>query len=187
MLMLLFYLSLIEDKEDIITFERIFDKYKEPMHRVAMKILNDHHLAEDAVQIALWGIARNIKSVPTNSEPELIAYVIVAAKNAARNILKKRKEYDEVLSIYELEFAADDDVFQKIVEDQDYHNLLNLIMSLPTVYREVLMMRFVMELTPKEIGEVTGNKAATVSQQIFRGKKMLEQAYQRKGAGYDEA
>lgn len=176
--MLLFYMFLIEDKEDIVTFERIFDTYKNQMHRVAMKILKDHHLAEDAVQIALWGIARNMKTVPTHAESELRAYIFVAARNAARNLLKK-KERDDTLELYELEAASDDNVFQKIVNDHDYHNLLNTIMSLPITYREVLMMRFVMELTPKEISQVTGSKVATVSQQITRGKKLLEEAYER--------
>jgi len=178
--MLLFYISLIEDKEDIVTFERIFDDYKDQMHRVAMKVLKDHHLAEDAVQVALWGIARNMKTVPTSSESELRAYIFVAARNAACNILNKRQEYDEILDIYELETAAYDDVFQKIVNDHDYHNLLNTIMSLPITYREVLLMRYVMELMPKEIGAVTGNKVATVSQQITRGKKLLVEAYGRR-------
>lgn len=177
--MLLFYISLIDDKDDIVTFERIFEEYKEKMHRVAMKVLKDHHLAEDAVQVALLGIAKNMKTVPTHSESELRAYVFVAARNAAYTILRKKQPHDDVLNIDELECVADDDVFQKIANDHDYHHLLGLIMSLPIIYREVLMLRFVMELTPKEIGQIIGNKTATVSQQITRGKKLLAEAYER--------
>lgn len=177
--MLLFYLSLIEDKDDIVVFERIYDEYKDQMHRVAMKVLKDHHLAEDAVQIAFWGIARNMKTVPTSSESELRAYIFVATRNVACTVMRNQQEHEEFLDIYELETTTTDDVFQKIVNDQDYHNLLSLIMSLPIVYREVLMMRFVMELAPKEIGQVMGSKPATVSQQITRGKKLLAEAYER--------
>ena len=54
--MLLFYISLIEDKDDIVTFERIFDDYKDQMYRVAMKVLKDHlSLAIGLLQLIAYG------------------------------------------------------------------------------------------------------------------------------------
>ena len=58
------YAAVIDDAEDIKKLEKIYYEYREQMFFVANKILRDSYEAEDAVQNALLGIARNIRTLP---------------------------------------------------------------------------------------------------------------------------
>lgn len=69
--MLLLYTAMIDDECDRLRFEDIYYNYRKQMLYVAQGVLHDAHEAEDAVQVALLGIARQIRSVPAE-EPKII-------------------------------------------------------------------------------------------------------------------
>ena len=96
--MLMFYMALIDDKEDQCRFERIYYSYRKQMVLVADRVLHNQSDAEDAVQDALVRIARNIANVPRDEKVER-AYVLTAAKNAALNMLPTQQWYREMLDL----------------------------------------------------------------------------------------
>ena len=171
--MLLLYTAMIDDTQDQLRFEDIYYSYRKQMLLVAQRILHDPMEAEDAVQTAFLGIARQIKRIPAGNPQVLRAYVLTAAKNAALNMLPKRQQQNELLSISELDIADDHNLFDQIASSQDYELLFKAIRKLPAIYREVLMLKYVQELTMKEIAALLGRKVTTVHQQITRGKKLL--------------
>lgn len=171
--MLLLYTAMIDDTQDQLRFEDIYYSYRKQMLLVAQRILHDPMEAEDAVQTAFLGIARQIKRIPAGNPQVLRAYVLTAAKNAALNMLPKRQQQNELLSISELDIADDHNLFDQIAVSQDYELLFKAIRKLPAIYREVLMLKYVQELTMKEIAALLGRKVTTVHQQITRGKKLL--------------
>lgn len=179
--MLLLYTAMIDDEGDRLRFEDIYHHYQKQMLYVAQGVLHDAHEAEDAVQVALLGIARQIRSVPSGDPKILRAYVLTAARNAALNMLPKKKQRDELLDIAELKIAGEDDLFEQIAASQDYDRLLRAIRGIPAIYRDVLMLKYVQELTMKQIGALLGRKTATVHQQITRGKRLLIDQCRREG------
>ena len=50
------------------TFERLYETWHRPMLYVAEQILQDHHLAEDAVQNALFRISRQKHCLPSEEK-----------------------------------------------------------------------------------------------------------------------
>lgn len=171
--MLLLYTAMIDDTQDQLRFEDIYYSYRKQMLLVAQRILHDPMEAEDAVQTAFLGIARQIKRIPAGNPQVIRAYVLTAAKNAALNMLPKRQQQNELLSISELDVADDHNLFDQITASQDYELLFKAIRKLPAIYREVLMLKYVQELTMKEIAALLGRKVTTIHQQITRGKKLL--------------
>ena len=59
--MLIFYMSLIDSDESKDKFESLYLKYRKHMKHIAMKILDDEHLAEDAVHNAFVKIISNLE------------------------------------------------------------------------------------------------------------------------------
>ncbi len=171
--MLLFYTAMIDDAHDQMRFEDIYHNYRKQMLYVAQGVLNDASEAEDAVQVALLGIARQIRSIPGDNPRVVRAYVLTAAKNAALNMLPKKKQREELLDITELSIAGEDDLFEQVAASEDYERLFRAIQGIPTIYRDVLMLKYVQQLTMKEIAALLGRKTSTVHQQITRGKKLL--------------
>lgn len=182
--MLLLYAAMIDDEPDKLRFEDIYNTYCKQMHLVAMQVLHDHGEAEDAVQNALMGIAKQIKSVPSGNSKVVRAYVLTAARNAALNLLPKRKVWSEVIDIEEVKVADKGDLFQQIAISQDYDLLLRAVRQIPEPYQDVLLLYFVQELSEKEVAVILGRKQTTVHQQITRGKKLLVALCRKEGMNF---
>ena len=176
--MMLYYLSLIETEEEKLTFIHIYEKYGKQMLAVARGILGKQESAEDAVQDAFEGIAKSIHRIPSTSESAVKAYVLTVARNAALTVQRNEGKWGICVDVDELDLPSNADVFRTVSDSQDYEKLLELIDQLPLQYREVLLMRYVMELKPREIGAELHRKTTTVQQQLTRGKQALAALYQ---------
>lgn len=157
------------------TFEAIVEAYQKQMLFVAERILHNHHDAEDAVQTALFRISRQLKLLPQNDRA-LRAYVLTAAKHAALDLLGKQSTD---LDINEAVTADSEDLFETVAASQDYERLLSAIEALPSIYREVLMLRYVHQLETKHISKLLNRPRSTVQKQLSRAKKLLSQFYQK--------
>lgn len=184
--MLMMYAAVIDDAEDMLRFERIYYGYRKQMLFVADKVLHDPHEAEDAVQNALIGIARNIKSLPECDEKLIRAYVLTAAKNAALNLLSKKQRRESELYIDELELASGDDVFDKVAMSDDRETLMKAIDKLPNMYRDVLLLHCVYGLKASQTAQLLGRKTSTVNQQVTRGRKLLAGLCVQEGMMFDD-
>ena len=180
--MLFIYLAMVETEEERLTFQHIYHTYGKDMLNIAKGILKNPEAAEDAVQDAFLGIAKSIHRVPTSSERAIRAYVLAAARNAALAHLKEERKWEANLDITEMDLPSKADTFREVAEAQDYDKLRELIDRLPLQYREVLLLRYVLDLNPKEIGAVLHRKTTTVQQQLTRGKRALAALYTREVA-----
>ena len=162
------YAAVIDDAEDIKRFERLYYGYRKQMLFVANELLHDTHEAEDAVQNALLGIARSMKSLPDGDEKLVRAYVLTAAKNAALNLLPKKQRRDSELDIDTLE-----DIFKKLAASDDREKLMRAMDKLPDLYRDVLLLHCVYGLKASRTAQLLGRKTSTVNKQITRGRKLL--------------
>lgn len=184
--MLMMYAAVIDDDEDMLRFERIYYGYRKQMLFVANELLHDTHEAEDAVQNALLGIARNIKSLSACDEKLIRSYVLTAAKNAALNLLPKKQRRDSEADIDELELADTDDVFYKVAMSDDRERLMKAIDKLPHIYRDVLLLYCVYGLKASQTAQLLGRKTSTVNQQVTRGRKLLAGLCVQEGMVFDD-
>ena len=182
--MLLFYTAMIEEVPEQSRFERIYYGYRKQMLFVAMRVLHNTEDAEDAVQNALLGIARNIKTVPKDERIER-AYVLTAAKNAAISMLPGRQFQNTMQDISNLAVASPEDLFQKVTDSQNYDLLLQAIRQLKAPYVEVLMLVYVQEQSVKAAAEILCRKEETVRKQLQRGKKLLIELCRKEGMCFE--
>ena len=178
--MLLMYTAMIDDLPQKIRFERIYENYHMQMLYVALDVLHNMEDAEDAVQNALFGIAKNISGVPEGEKIEK-AYVLTAAKYAALTIVQKRQVLDAMLDVSEMPIADSEDVFEKVASSQDYNLLVRAIRQLEKPYGEILMLVYVQEQSIKETAEILCRKEETVKKQLQRGKRLLIELCEKEG------
>jgi len=181
--MLLLYTAMIDEKPDQLRFERIYYSYRKQMLVVADRVLHNVDEAEDAVQNALLGIARNIKTVPQDERVER-AYVLTAAKKAALSMLPKKQLRDSMVDISELKVAASEDLFQQVMNCQDYDMLLRAMRQMEPPYREVLMLVYVQEQTVKAAADILRRKEETVRKQLQRSRKQLIELCRKEGMSF---
>ena len=170
--MIAIYLALIDDEKDKIEFREIYEEYSKQMWYVANEILHDRFLAEDAVHDAFLGIARNFSKIRSFEPKTIRAYVITSARNAALMIERKNRS-DNTIDIERLYEIRDDKATADINRIEMLDFAVSVINRLPELYREVMYLRFILELSDKEIALQLGKNQNTVSQQISRGRKMF--------------
>lgn len=181
--MLMMYLSLVETAEEQSLFEQIYYTYRKRMFFVANGILNDKILAEDAVQEAFLGIAKQIALFRDMPDNQVKAYVLTAAKNAAINLSKQEQRFQQhqagmnhtAIGAYQ-DHVLDEQIYQET--DQI---LRSIISTLPDFQRDILMLRYSGDLNCSEIAVALGRKSSTVRKELSRARRALRERCKKEG------
>lgn len=172
------YLSMIEREDQRIRFEEIYWENRQLMFWQAKKVLKDGYLAEDAVHDAFIRIAGNMGTVERLNGQQVKRYVLVAAKNAAIDILRKRSRQMENEICYddlEMEPGKEDE------PDRQRHAVREMLLALPDQYRDVFLLKYSVGLTNEEIGNLLKLTVSGVKQRITRGKAALKEKLREEG------
>ena len=168
--MLLFYLSLIETEEDKSKFERLYNQYKNLLKYVAIDMLHDDFLAEDAVHEAFIKLARHINGVDEQDEPKTKAFVIIIVKSVCSDMIRKEKKKKEIYVENIDDLGCSNNEFFENLELED---ICSVISSLPDTYREIIQLKLVYNLNDKEISDVLGISNAAVRKRMQRARGIL--------------
>lgn len=167
------YLAIIDDPEEKIRFEDLYNQYKGTLIMVANQILNDMELSEDAVQETFFSLARNMGKISDKNCIQIRNYLIIIVRNAAYRIYNKRKG-----DIYTNEIEEDIPDLQNIeidVEDKAaQQKLMELIKTLDEKYADVLILKYLYDLPDKEIARSLGISLENAKIRLHRGKIMLK-------------
>ena len=174
--MLSLYLSMLNEEEDKQRFESIYSKYRNMMGKLAFSILSDENAAFDATHDALVAIAKNIKSFPPASD-ELYerAYIKTVVRRFCINHMHKIKNVPPVLELNDdFDYESDIQLSEQISEKDHIIRITHYIENMSEVYRDVLTLRYVYEMTAGEIACATGLSIETVRTKIKRGSKLVQ-------------
>ncbi len=179
--MLLFYLSLIETEEDKSKFERLYYDYRKLMKHIAIDMLHDEFLAEDAVHEAFIKLTRHISGVNEDDRHKTKAFIVIIVKSVCLDMLRKDKK-DKSFSLEEIDSMGyvNDDSF-KTLEVEDVYSV---IASLSDTYREIIELKVVHNLSDKEIADVLSISNAAVRKRMQRAREILRNKLAERGEEY---
>ena len=163
------------------TLEKIFEKYKLLICKIANDILGDADLMEDCLQetmLNLVSVADKLRRHEYGKNEQ--AYILAVARNQALDMLKKKEKEmpaddDEMLGlILEGTTSGRDKYF---MEANGYSKEVNdCLRSLSPKDLEVIMLRQTYNLSNIEIAKITHENSATVAQRYHRAKGRLRKA-----------
>lgn len=152
---------------DDMEFIKSYDAYADALFRHCYFRLYDRELAKDTVQntyMKVWEYIASGKEVIN-----MRAFLYKVAHNLIIDEFRKNK--GPTLSIDELKergIEPQDGIFEKIKNAAEVKNLLDIFNKLEPAHREVVVMRYVDEFTPKEIALITGESENVISVRIHR-------------------
>ena len=145
------------------------------MLHIAMQILKDHQLAEDAVQEAFLRLVKNFSKIGQVNCPRTRLFTVIIVRNISLTMLAERKK-ENVLERPEAMIPIEYDLEEDVLERIAYEEVLSAIRELPVIYRDILYLQYVEEYKLTEISKLLGIEAETVKKRAQRGrKKLLEQ------------
>ena len=183
--MFIFLLSLTLDKEKRAVFTDLYLRYEKLMFRDAFVILKNKKDAEDAVQTAcLLLIPHTCDEVFDNIESQNAEkYIRETVKNAAIKILDKRAPSDQFKD-NEAYTDFEDNVIDKVLNQDLYEAVINIIKNMDKIYRDALYRHYVLGQSISEIAKNTHTKPETIEKRISRGKKIIVEKVDPNDYGY---
>lgn len=158
-------------------FLKAFEDYGDALFRHASLRVRDREKAVDLVHdtyTKVWSYIRNGYEIE-NFRP----FLYKVLNNLIIDSYRKQTEYslDAMLEEEGVDEGAFDDLSENSVEALaatiDGKQAFTVLEQLPEVYREVIILRFVDELGPREISELIEESENVVSVRIHRGLKLL--------------
>lgn len=167
-------------KGDQNAFAEIVELFKDKVYQLCFRMVGNAHDAEDLAQEAFIRAYMNINSFDTSRKFSTWLYRI--ATNLSIDRLRKKKpdyfldaeiEGAEGLTMYS-QIASDSPQPDESVETLEFQEWIQQeINELPVKYRSVIVLKYIEELSLKEIGEILDLPIGTVKTRIHRGREAL--------------
>lgn len=160
-------------------FNIIYKKYSRMIFYIALKILKDEFLAEDAMQNTFMNIyngAGKIDFFEMNMEERrkyLARCVVNNAKNIKRNIYTEQKYIEKAVAIID-ERNIECSVEMTIEDEINYKTVIDAIEKLPQIYYDVIVEHSLKGKACHVIARQTGIQTETIRKRLYRAKKLLK-------------
>ena len=154
-------------------FVALVHRYHLPLYRLAYRFAGSAEGAEDLCQEILVRAFRQLSKY--DRRRPFLPWIMRVATNVSLNSnegSRHRREL-EIQMPDQLELPANDDTEREVMETMDRKEVLEALGNLPKDCRLLLIMRFSLGLTFREIAEQTGFKLPTVAFRIGKGVEAL--------------
>jgi RNA polymerase sigma-70 factor (ECF subfamily) len=161
-------------------FEILVSRYKNPLVNYVYRFLGSYEVSFDVVQETMIKVYRYKDSY--NQIAKFSTWIYTIAGNLARTEYQRRKrknlfsinsygeDKDETFEIpdesYRPDIITDSGIKDKIIQDA--------LLKVSPVYREMVILRDIQELSYEEIAEIKSLSVGTVKSRINRGRAQLQ-------------
>jgi RNA polymerase sigma-70 factor (sigma-E family) len=142
----------------------LYEAHAVTLVRTAKLLVRDQETAEDVVQDAFLGLYRALPRLVDHDQ--ILPYLRVAVINGSRSVLRARRR--AVLRKAQHEPPASSAELTAI-DSEDRRAVLAAVARLPHRAREVLVLRYYLDLEDQEIAAALGVSRGTVSSTASRG------------------
>ncbi|MDD5605203.1 MAG: sigma-70 family RNA polymerase sigma factor [Dehalococcoidales bacterium] len=154
-------------------FDKLIANYQGVLFGTAYSIIRERCGAEDAVQEALVKIWQNLPSF--RFEGSIKFWMVRIVANEVKQAFRKKKfqtvPFDRITEIPD----SHENVEEAVVVAENRKELHHALSKLPLEQREVLVLRYFVELTVPEIASIIGKPEGTVKSRLSRALRRLNQ------------
>ena len=168
------------------SFEELVRRYQRPISAYVYRMVGDYEAALDLTQeifIKVYGSLARYRS-----EFKFSTWIYKIAHNSAVDHLRRNSGRERSLinriegDQYDLPLESSSPSPEQESERKERRLEIECIVrSLPTTYRELIVLRHSQDLTYEEIVEVTGLPLGTVKNRLFRAREMMRSQFVERG------
>ena len=158
-----------------VNFEKIYCKYYKSIYRYLVPITKEVNIAEEITQETFFKALKNIDKY--NPNKKMLTWLCEIAKNTYFSEYKKNKKFQK-LSESEMEFEIDNEqnIVEKIIDNEDNSEILKILHKLEEPYKEVFSLRVYGELSFKQIGEIFDKSENWARVTYYRSKLKIKES-----------
>ena len=147
---------------------RLFYPY---VSKYLFKMTMNQDLTEDLTQETFLKVIRSIDTYHLDGKAGFGTYIITIAKNCYLDYCRRNKAVFVELS--EIDYTGNEDIEERIINKFEYEKVIAYIETLPINQQKAIKLKYIDELTLKEISMLTGVPEKTVKSRIHEGTKKL--------------
>lgn len=174
--MIAMYMALIDDENDKKAFEKQYNDNRNLAYSIAMKILSNNALAEEAVSDAFLSIAKNFQTVNNLNAHKKNKYIIITIRNASNMILRKEKNALDDLPLDEDEYVSDEDITAFGIE-----LIKECMKKLSQTDKEIIYLRYTLDMDHKQISNTLGISQSASRKRLQKAKQTLKRLLEEEG------
>ena len=146
---------------DEIALKQLINRHQKKIFSYILMSVKNRELAEDIFQDTFIKVINTLKSENYKEEGKFLQWVMRIANNLKIDYYRKVQrmpvfESNSDFNIFDVLNGTDPSIEQKIITEQIYSDVKNLVKYLPEEQREVLEMRIYDDVSFKDIAELTG-------------------------------
>jgi len=153
-------------------FVAIYRRRQASIYRYAMHLCGDADVAAEAVQETFMALLRDASRLDA-SRGTVLAWLFAVARNQVLRQLRSRQRHLSLEDEDQAEPVASGCVLADLEQEQLTSRLHELMATLPPVYREVLVLCDMQELSYEEVSSIAGCPTGTVRSRLHRARAML--------------
>lgn len=172
---------------DLHAFDTIVDGYRDALHHLAFNLLNHELEAEDAVQETFLRVFQHVSEY--DNQFNFTTWVYRIATNVCIDRLRRRK----FTSSLDASVSRSDGTVghgwydcipcnvpspeEETIREETCIEVREALLSLPQMYRTILILRYIQELSLREISEILSVPLTTVKTRIHRGRLAMQRSF----------
>ena len=139
----------------------LINRHQKKVFSYILMSVRNRELAEDIFQDTFIKVINTLKSENYKEEGKFLQWVMRIANNLKIDYYRKVQrmpvfESNSDFNIFDVLNGTDPSIEQKIITEQIYSDVKNLVQYLPEEQREVLEMRIYDDVSFKDIADITG-------------------------------
>ncbi len=167
--MLAFYLSLVQTPQEKEKVEQLYHTYRHVMKYIALELLRNETLAEDAVHDAFIRLIRHLGGIADVASQKTRSFVCIVARSAAMDVLRAEKKQTTV----SIDEVAEPGYTPDPCAAMEMRSLLAALEQLPVNHKDILSLKVYHGLSDGRIADLLGLNAATVRKRLQRARAAL--------------
>jgi len=156
-------------------FNKLVERMKDKMFRLALRIVKNQEVAEDVVQesfIKVWNKREKLAEI---DNPD--AYCMTITRNMSIDKLRAKKmDPSDIDEHYDIKSNTADPE-RDMVAKQELSNVMKIVNALPENHRTVIHLRDIEGYSYKEISEMTGYSLEKVKVYLHRARMRIKEHF----------
>lgn len=167
-------------------FEELVRRYQRPITNYVFRMLNDYDSSLDVTQEVFIKVYNSLEKY--SSEYKFSTWLYRIAHNAAIDHIRRRSHNEQSIETenndgtYQLQIESPQPTPEQDRERSEWRTEIeSVVKCLPSVYRELILLRHAQDLSYDEIAEVTCLPLGTVKNRLFRAREMMREIFIKRG------
>jgi RNA polymerase sigma-70 factor, ECF subfamily len=174
----------ISGRED--SFEELVRRYQRPITNYVYRMLSDYDASLDVTQEVFIKVYNSLARY--SSDYKFSTWLYRIAHNAAIDYMRRHSVNEQSIEAenadgsYQLQIESPRPTPEQERERSEWRTEIeSVVKCLPSVYRELIMLRHAQDLSYDEIAEITNLPLGTVKNRLFRAREMMREIFVERG------